>query len=145
MLDEAKLDDFLRAVELDFEPVEKPSLAEEGNDAGRVTEAGVEGEPGTADVERDVREVGGNVPRADAAVALAIVRIERQVEVQRNLHGEHAFVRAGVHQRQEIDEAVFVDQADADARPKEAHARWVCRIGSAWFSTIGELHRKAGR
>lgn len=114
-LDKAKLDDFLGTVELDFEPVEKSALAEEGNDARRVTESGVEGEPGTADVERDVCEVGGDVPRTDAPVALAIVRIERQVEVLRDLHGEHAVVRAGIHQRQEIDEAVLVDQADADA------------------------------
>src|SRR5437764_294260 len=79
--DESKLDDFFGLVELHFEPVKEPSLAEDGNDTCRVTESCVERKASTADFNRHLGKMCSDVSSTNAAVAHDALGIKGELEV----------------------------------------------------------------
>ena len=65
-----------------------------------------------------------------------------EVQILGNLKREHAIVCARVHERQKIYESVLVQQADADARPKDVNAFLMGQVRRAWLFPVGKFHRK---
>ena len=109
VLDKPELNDFLGPIEFHLQPIEKPSLAKNRNDARRIAESGVEREgPIIVDFESHIREGGGDMSGTDPTVAVHVLWIERQVEFSGHLQREQAIIRSGINERQEINKSILV-------------------------------------
>lgn len=81
-IDELELDNLLPLLEGHIEAIKESGLTENGDNAGRVTETGIEREGNFAGkVDLHVGEDGADVSCADAAIAVLVLGVERQAKL----------------------------------------------------------------
>ena len=138
---ELKFDNLFRFVKLHLKSIEKSGLAENRDNARRVTEAGVEREDHfTRDTETHMCKHGADVTSANSAVYVRVLRIEGQVEFGADLKGEQAIICAGVNERQKIDEAILIKKTDPYAGTQDIRAVFMGRTWGARLLVVKEFH-----